>query len=155
MLKLLILELEMWKQSVVLLESVKIMRSAYALSLLNLQNDQSLYIHDESKAAVPEDTLYAASSDSDAAPSNNIVQGSWVQLVNASSLTAGSHSYPLTGDPDLGNYDIMALRFRARSAGVGATYDNFAFVQIPEPSTCVLAALGLLGLLGCGRRRRG
>ena len=31
---------------------------------------------------------------------------------------------------------------------------QFGWTVIPEPSTFVLAALGLLGLLGCGRRRR-
>jgi len=33
----------------------------------------------------------------------------------------------------------------------GIAYDN---VPVPEPSTLCLAALGLLGLLACGRRRR-
>ncbi len=33
-------------------------------------------------------------------------------------------------------------------------FDKISNATIPEPSTFVLFALGLLGLLGCGRRRR-
>jgi len=38
----------------------------------------------------------------------------------------------------------------------GVTYVDLDLVStIPEPSTFTLAALGLIGLLACGRRRRG
>jgi len=39
-------------------------------------------------------------------------------------------------------------------AHVAATEVNFEGTLVPEPSTFILATLGLLGLLACGRRRR-
>ena len=75
----------------------------------------------------------------DGGPAGSIVQGgSWVKLVDEATLTAAHHTYPLAGDPDLTDYDIMAIRFRARSAGVGAQYDNVEFTQAgggPPPTT--------------------
>jgi len=102
-------------------------------------------------ASPPDNTIINIGND--AGPSDAIVQGSWVQLVNETALTAGSHSYAFAGDPNLSNYDIMAIRFRARGAGVGAQYDGIVFNQIPEPSALALAALGVLGVLGLARRR--
>jgi hypothetical protein len=39
-------------------------------------------------------------------------------------------------------------------AGDGFRMNAFSFNVVPEPSTFLLAALGLLGLAACGRRRR-
>jgi len=48
------------------------------------------------------------------------------------------------------------LQISGRTGGLnfGLDLDNISVETVPEPSTFALAALGLLGLLACGRRKR-
>lgn len=90
---------------------------------------------------------------SDAAPSANLVDGSgWTELVSISSTTSPGHVVvPIT--EDLGNFDVMVIKIRARGSGVNTTYDNFAFTNpIPEPSHSLLALIG--ASMAFLRRRR-
>jgi len=83
----------------------------------------------------------------------------------SNSATVGNHSTsPLPASPgginvgwvffDIdadGTYTVSGTkRLAAQGAGIGGV----TFDSVPEPSTFALAALGLLGLLTCGRRRR-
>ena len=54
---------------------------------------------------------------------------------------------PHAGELTMATGNVMVL------ANGGVAYDNFNMV-VPEPCTAVLAALGLIGLLGCGARKR-
>jgi len=78
---------------------------------------------------------------------------------------AKSFSVDISSTPNLSPGDDVTLRLVFRSGdNVGGGGDGNAAVRfgnviingsvVPEPSTFVLAALGLLGLIGFGRRRR-
>jgi len=72
------------------------------------------------------ETLIAGTSDS--APSANIVTGSWDLLVDTGPLASGSfHSIPIS--QDLANYDIMVLKIKGKSGGVGSVYTGFALTR--------------------------
>ncbi len=72
-------------------------------------------------------------------------------------VTKGESFEYLTTDPDLpsGNmsFDRIAFRSDASVAEFDYTYGTLV-VAVPEPSTFVIAAFGLLGLIGFGRRRK-
>ena len=56
--------------------------------------------------------------------------------------------------PHAGELTMAAGDVRVVTNG-GVAYDNFNIgVVVPEPCTAVLAVLGLIGLLGCGARKR-
>ena len=76
------------------------------------------------------------------------------------SSPAGSVVTSVSAAFDLSVYDgaPVTLRFQYGTdtnwGGEGANFDNVLVTAVPEPSTLLLATLGLLGLLGFTRRRR-
>jgi len=76
------------------------------------------------------------------------------------SSPAGSVVTSVSAAFDLSVYDgaPLTLRFQFGSdinwGGEGANFDNVLVTAVPEPSTLLLAAFGLLGVLGFARRRR-
>jgi hypothetical protein len=94
----------------------------------------------------------------DDAPPDDIVMGTWTTLIDEQPLTLpGPFSFPIADD--LSGFDLIAVRFRGSGGTVGAIVDNVAFtaplsVIIPEPTTFLIWAVGLLGLACYGRRRR-
>ena len=94
-------------------------------------------------------------------------QGDWNGAPNAANTYADAATgggTPPPGDNRFNTNDIVAAlagnRFEAVSvlaalAGGGGTFGPDAELNdIPEPSTVILFVLGLIGLVGCGWRRR-
>lgn len=91
----------------------------------------------------------------DKAPKGDIVESGWTTLLDVAGLAMDSHSFPIA--EDLGDFDLLALRFRGTGGTVGATIDNVRFTGedvIPEPATLALCAMAACGLAGYVRRRR-
>ena len=84
-----------------------------------------------------------------------------VYISDIITISAGD---PNTGDGvatfwgfDRGVNDVHSIRFegtRTAAGFFGLGFDNFDTNRIPEPSTLVLAGLGLIGLLAYGWRRK-
>jgi len=95
--------------------------------------------------------LLLASNPSTVVQTFNHMPGAWAGTLDNLGLTAGSFQY--TGD---GTGDIL-FRVSPVNANQGrfqGTIDDLKLTVVPEPTTTLLAALGLLGLLGLGQRRR-
>jgi hypothetical protein len=71
---------------------------------------------------------------------SNFAQGTADYIRGGDSLSGASVGESLTADSNYSFDRTMQL--------------NIGFQVVPEPSTFVLAALGLVGLIGCGRRRK-
>ncbi len=68
----------------------------------------------------------------DGSPDNDIVVGSWTELINETGgLTTGARSFSITDD--LSNFDLLAVRFRGTGATVGATIDNVEISMTAPP----------------------
>jgi len=83
------------------------------------------------------------------ADSSGVTWGSTLNIIN---YTDGSDSIQFGADnTGLDAGQLSSITINGQS---GITIDGSGFLVIPEPSTLALVVVGLLALLGCGRRRR-
>ena len=108
-------------------------------------------------------TLLSPTSAASAGGATLAVDGAGI--ITASGANPDVDTYTITADNPLGNITGFRLEvmpgadtFVGRASNGNAVLSEFSFTfeanPIPEPSTLVLAALGLVGLVASGRRRR-
>ena len=96
-------------------------------------------------------------------PDDGTVDGtatiSWDPFLGASFSTTGldtNANFINVPTPGFTGDDSYVFAFSARTGGATEDlfFDNIVITTIPEPTSMVLVLLGLLGLVGCARRRR-
>ncbi len=92
----------------------------------------------------------------DGPPNNNIVQGSWLQVVDLDDVPTGQVSVEIT--QDLTGFDLMVIMINSPRGGgqpgSGLLIDNVVLrsALVPEPTSLALLCLGAVGI-GLWRRR--
>jgi hypothetical protein len=77
------------------------------------------------------------------------------ELLNGTAVDdqAGSKTFAVAIAHDVTDFDWIGVRFEAKGGLPGRWVDNVSFV-VPEPSTCTLGSISLLGLAFGARRRK-
>jgi len=87
-------------------------------------------------------------------PNETVIDGYAVPADTEWDLVRVAYEVP-TGSALIGQeFTWFAVGTFDSATGEYGAFDDFLLVHIPEPSSLALAALGLLGLLACRRRRR-
>ncbi len=82
--------------------------------------------------------------------SANVFGTGWVEHMYDLGLLGALQSIPHTSD----TLTLEIIGYQNQSSGEFYGLDNISLSLIPEPSSVALAAIGLLGLMPCARRRR-